>query len=149
MIWKYGYKTTPTVLPGGLSPVETGQGQSTRTTGQHCSQSEPGQNRQAPGLSCQGPRASGTHRCRTVVASVGRGSLSPYSRVGEACGPGLERRRGGLHRARCLPGLGPPWELGRRGFALGRRDVAPFQARELPALLDQLQELRKGHRGLG
>lgn len=63
----------------------------------------------------------------------------PYLRVGGACGPGLAGRlRGCLGRACSLPGLGPPREPRRRGIAMGRRDVAPFQAGKLLALLDQL-----------
>lgn len=74
----------------------------------------------------------------------------PYLRVGGVCGPGLVGRlRGCLGGSCSLPGLGPPREPRRRGFAMGRRDVAPFQAGKLLALLDQLQELCQGHRGRG
>ncbi|KAL4675810.1 hypothetical protein H8959_009955 [Pygathrix nigripes] len=59
------------------------------------------------------------------------------------------RRRKGLSQCRGLPGLGPPREPGRCGFAVYRRDVASLQTRELPALLDQLQELRQGNRARG
>lgn len=52
-------------------------------------------------------------------------------------------------RACGLPGLGPPRELRHRGFAMGRRYAASFQAGKLLALLDQLQELCQGHRGRG
>lgn len=74
----------------------------------------------------------------------------PYLRVAGACGPGLAGRlRGCLGRACGLPGLGPPREPRCRGFAMGRRYVASFQAGKLLALLDQLQELYQGHRGRG
>lgn len=63
--------------------------------------------------------------------------------------PGLGRRRAGLGRFPGLPGLGPPREPGRRGFAVGRLDVAPLHSRELPALQNQLLELRQAHRGGG
>lgn len=78
-----------------------------------------------------------------------RGSSSGTRGSAASGAPVLGRRRGGLCRSRGLPGLGPRREPGRRGFAVGRRDVAPLHARELPALLDQLQELRQAHRGGG
>lgn len=54
------------------------------------------------------------------------------------CGPEGQRGRRDLGRAHILPGLGPPWQTGRGGFAMCRCEVAPLQAREILALLDQL-----------
>lgn len=114
MIRKYGYKTTPTVLPGGLSPVETGEGESTRTTGQHCSQSELGQDSQAPGLSCQGPRASGTHRCH----SGRHGRCIRRSGLLQALPlPVLQARRGLWPRPRAAARGPPPSPLPPRAWA--------------------------------
>lgn len=89
-------------------------------------------------------------RCRSLPGArfFQEGPL-PIGRVVGPVAPGLEGRHGVVGGARGLPGLGPPREPGRRGFAEGRHDVAPLQAGEPPALLDQLQELRQGHRSRG
>lgn len=144
------------VLPGGLSPVEAGQRGSTKMG-----------KRSGPIFSPSlcGTVPSSSHCCKGSPASATRygplGRRGPWSAElprafppslpegPRVCGPALGRRCWGLGRVGGLPGLGPPREPGRRGFAMGRRDLALFQARELPALLHQLQELRQGHRGRG
>lgn len=100
-----------------------------------------------PGLGGEGPRATGTH---SVPSGRRSSCLSRAGPLHAVPLPGSEGgRRGGLGRSRGLPWLGPPREPGRRRFAVGRRDVALLHARELPALLNQLQELRQAHRGGG